>query len=144
MTDRGAKRPFTKEEVERGDLPPPLDPQSAAAKAVIDFMGEYYRVWNAKDARALATQIYRVSPERPMGTETGIQRTLDKASAEGWAYSTLDAVDIHSWGDGWLARGFYSRFTADGEPTAHARRLTAYVVRAFADGLRITDLPLVY
>jgi hypothetical protein len=145
MTNSGARRPYSAEAIERGDLPAPLDPKSAPASQVIEFIGDYFRIWNRKDANALATQIYRVDAAYPMGSQAGIQRALDRAAAEGWDYSTLDAIDVYPWdGEAYLARGLYSRFTADGGATAYAGRLTAYVVRAFPDGLRITDLPLVY
>ena len=59
--------------------------------------------------------------------------------------ATLDAIDIYPWGDdGYLARGLYSRFTADGGPMPPLNRLTAYVIKQFPDGFRITDLPMVY
>jgi hypothetical protein len=145
MTNSGARRPYSAEAIERGDLPPALDPKTAPASRVIEFISEYFRIWNRKDAKALAAQIYRVDPAYPTGSEAGLQRALDRAAAEGWDYSTLDAIDIHPWdGEGYLARGLYSRFTADGGATAYAGCLTAYVVRDFPDGLRITDLPLVY
>jgi hypothetical protein len=133
------------EAIERGDLPPALDASSPPASAVIAFLGEYFRTWNAKDAEGLASRIYRQDPGRPLQTEADMRRVLDRTVAEGWDYSTLDEVEVYPWGaDGYLARGLFSRFTADGTPLPPGGRLTAYVIKAFPDGLRITDLPLVY
>jgi hypothetical protein len=145
MTTENVNPPISAEAIERGDLPVALDPSATPASTVIGFMREYFRVWNAKDAQALATHIYRFGPGYPLQTEADIQRLLDRTVAEGWDYSTLDAIDIYAWdGEAYLANGLYSRFTADGRPMPPVRRPTAYVVKVFPDGCRITDLPLVY
>jgi len=145
MTRDQAPPPYSAEAIERGDLPRGLDAASPPASAVIAFMHNYFRSWNAKDAKALATDIYRFDPGRPLQTQADIQSLLDKTVADGWDYSTLDAIDIYPWGDdGYLARGLYSRFTADGGPMPPLNRLTAYVIKQFPDGFRITDLPMVY
>jgi hypothetical protein len=138
-------RPYSAEAIERGDLPAALDPGSPPASAAIGLMREYFRVWNAKDAHALATRIYRFGPNSPLQTEADIQQLLDRLVTEGWDYSTLDAIAIHPLdGESWLANGRFSRFTADGRAMPPANRPTAYVIKEFPDGLRIVDLPLVY
>jgi hypothetical protein len=145
MTRDQALPAFSAEAIERGDLPRAFDAASPPASAVIAFMHEYFRSWNAKDAKALASRIYRFDPGRPLQTQADIQRLLDRTVAEGWDHSTLDAIEVHAWGDdGYLARGLYSRFTAEGAAMPPLSRLTAYVIKEFPDGLRITDLPLVY
>jgi hypothetical protein len=138
-------RPYSAEAIERGDLPAALDPGSPPASAVIDLMHEYFRVWNAKDAHALATRIYRFGPNSPLQTEADMQQLLDRLVSEGWDYSTLDAIDVHPWdGEAWLANGRFSRFKVDGSPMLPLNRPTAYVIKEFPDGLRIVDLPLIY
>jgi hypothetical protein len=145
MSAQTENRPYGPEAIERGDLPAALDPASPPASELIDFMGEYFRVWNAKDAKGLATRIYRFGPGFRLQTEADFQKLLDDVAAEGWDYSTLDEIAIHPWdGEGYLANGLFSRFTAKGELLPPGRRPTAYVIRRFPDGWRFTDLPLVY
>jgi hypothetical protein len=133
------------EDIERGALTGALDPASPQARAATAFMDEYYRVWNAKDAEALAARIYRLPPGRPLQTVDDFRQVLARTQGEGWDYSTLHSVQVFPWGEGaWLVRGLFNRFAAGGRLLPPADRLTAYVVEAFPDGLRITDLPLVY
>ena len=140
-----ANQTLTGEAIERGDLPPALDATTAPADAVLALMHEYFRVWNARDASALHTDIYRLGPHGRLHSEADFRKVLDQVIADGWDYSTLDEVSIHPWGDdAFLANGRYSRFTAKGEPLEQVRTPTAYVIKRFPDGLRIVDLPLVY
>jgi hypothetical protein len=133
------------EEIERGALEGALDPASPQARAAMALMDAYYQVWNAKDAEALASRIYRLEPGRPLQTVDDFRGVLQRTMAEGWDYSTLSAVQVFPWDDdAWLVRGLFNRFAADGRLLPPADRLTAYVVKEFPDGLRITDLPLVY
>jgi hypothetical protein len=132
------------EDIERG-LTGALDPASPEARAAMALMDEYYRVWNAKDAETLASRIYRLPPGRPLRTPADFRRVLNETMAEGWDHSTLHAAEVFRWGEGaWLVRGLFNRFTADDRLLPPADRLTAYVVAQTPDGLRITDLPLVY
>ena len=138
-------RPYSAEAIEHGELPAALDPKSPPASELLAFMREYYRVWNAKDARGLATSIYRLGRGFRLQTQTDFQTLLNDLADEGWDYSTLDEIAIHPWdGEGYLANGLFSRFSAKGELMPPGRRQTAYVIRRFTDGWRITDLPLVY
>ena len=141
-----AERPaISAEEIERGALDGALDPASPQAQAAMALMDEYYRVWNAKDAETLASRIYRLPPGRPLRTVDDFRRVLARTQAEGWDYSTLHGAQVFPWSDGaWLVRGLFNRFAADGRLLPPADRLTAYVVAEFPEGLRITDLPLVY
>jgi hypothetical protein len=140
-----ARPAISTEDIERGVLTGALDPASPQARAAVAHMDEYYRVWNAKDAETLASRIYRLEPGRPLQTAADFRRVLAQTMAEGWDYSTLSAVQVFPWDDdAWLVRGLFNRFAADGRLLPPADRLTAYVVKEFPDGLRITDLPLVY
>lgn len=136
---------FSIEDIEHGDLPGALAPDSPAAKATVAHMDAYYKAWNAKDAETLASNIYRLEPHRPLQVPADFRRTLDKVAAEGWDYSTIKDIKVFPWKDGsWLVWGLFNRFTAAGTLLPPADRPTAYVVKAFPDGLRITDLPLAY
>ena len=126
----------------------PLDSQwkgDSGMKRYFAFMEEYYRRWNAKDAEGLAEHIYRLAPGRPLRTPADFERLLGQLAAEGWDHSSLSQMEVFPWGDAaWLVRGLFCRHAADGSVLPPADRLTAYVVERFPDGLRITDLPLVY
>lgn len=145
MTSARDRPAISAEEIERGALTGVLDSASPAARAAFAFMGEYYRRWNAKDADGLAEHIYRLAPGRPLQTAADFERLLGQLAAEGWDHSSLSQVEVFPWGDAaWLVRGLFCRHAADGGILPPADRLTAYVVERFPDGLRITDLPLVY
>jgi hypothetical protein len=137
--------PITAEMIEENRLPQALDPDAPPARAVIAFLRDYFEVWNAKDAAGLNGRIYRLDPGPRLQNQDDFQRLLDETRAGGWDRSTMDWITVHPYGEsGFLARIGYSRFTADGSLMPPANRLSAYVVKPFADGLRITALPLAH
>lgn len=136
----------TAEDIVAGRLTGALAADSPTVLAMVDFMADYYRCWNAKDAEALASRIYRLGPSGRLHTAADFKTLLAELVADGWDYSTLKDVEVFPWGDDgvWLVRGLFNRFAADGALLQPADRVTGYVVTEFPDGPRITDLPLVY
>lgn len=143
MTTNPPMGAFTPEAIERGELPPPLDPATPRAAAALALMRDYIKFWNARDAKGIADHIYRIHG-RPHGqTELNFRNLLEQTVAEGWDYSTLDDLQVFAWGEqDLLVRGFFSRFAADGRLLPPGPRLTAYVLTEFADGLRVSLVPM--
>jgi ketosteroid isomerase-like protein len=112
------------------------------AREAEDFVREYVRLWNAGDAAAITSRIYRFdAPNNPMGTAAGLQRQFDQLKAQGYARSeTLDVNGCLVSDNAALVELRYSRLKTDGTAMPPRERATLYQLRKSADGWRITEL----
>jgi len=117
-------------------VPALADERGKVIEAVMD---EYLRLWNAHDAAAVTTQIYRM--EGAMGTAAGLQRNFDQLKAQGYDRSTKTSVEGCLLSDTvGLAELRFTRWKTDGTPLGPKDRVSLYVLRKFPDGWRITEL----
>lgn len=114
------------------------DARARDAEAV---MTEYVRLWNAHDAAAISSRIYRLRPDHPMARQAGLQAEFDRLKAQGYARSLTTSLDACLLTPSQaLAQLRFTRLKTDGEPLPPRDRATLYVLRKFPDGWRITDL----
>jgi hypothetical protein len=108
-------------------------------KVIEAVMDEYLRLWNAHDAAAVTTRIYRM--EGAMGTAAGLQQNFDQLKAQGYDHSTKTSVEgcLLSETVG-LAELRFTRWKTDGTPLGPKDRVSLYLLRKFPDGWRITEL----
>jgi hypothetical protein len=117
-------------------IPARADERGKEIEAVMD---EYLRLWNAHDAGAVTTKIYRM--DGPMGTKEGLQANFDQLKAQGYDHSTKTSVEgcLLSDASG-LAELRFTRWKSDGTPLGPKDRVSLYLLRKFPDGWRITQL----
>ena len=113
----------------------------APAKDAEALMTEYVRLWNAHDAAAISSRIYRLGPGHPMGTQAGLQAEFDRLKAQGYDHSVTHALEgcLLTQGQA-LVQLRFSRLKTDGQPLPPKDRATLYILRKFPEGWRITDL----
>jgi hypothetical protein len=108
-------------------------------KVVEQVMDEYLRLWNAHDAQAVATRIYRM--DGPMGTPAGLQASFDQLKAQGYDHSTKISVQGCLLSDTTgLAQLRFTRWKTDGTPLGPKERVSLYLLKKFPEGWRITQL----
>lgn len=120
-----------------------LAPPAAAderARAVEDLMREYVRLWNAGDAEAITSRIYRLDGGGPTSTPEGLRSSFAALKQRGYSHSNLHSVEGCVISPNLaLARMHYSRMKTDGAPLA-ADLVTLYKLRRTPDGWRIAEL----
>jgi hypothetical protein len=115
-------------------------PASDPAASVEAFMWEYTKTWNRHDAAAIATDFYRMGPSVADQTAS-VQRQFDGLAAQGYDHSDIHAIKACMTGPDTAWAGMrFSRLKADGAPLPPTERASAYEVKKFADGWRITKL----
>jgi hypothetical protein len=113
-------------------------PREREVEAVMD---EYLRLWNAHDAAAITSRIYRFDGPNRMGERAGLEAEFARLKAQGYDHS--DKISIEAClltADSALAEFRFSRLKTDGTPLGPKDRATLYVLRRFPDGWRIVRL----
>lgn len=114
------------------------DAKAYEAQAVVT---EYVRLWNAKDAAAISSRIYRIRPDHPFATQAGLQAEFDRLKREGYDRSVTHSTETCLLTPNQaLAQLRFTRLKADGEPLPPRERGTLYLLRKFPEGWRIVDL----
>ena len=114
------------------------DGKAREAEAVVT---EYVRLWNAKDAAAISSRIYRMRPDHPFATQAGLQAEFDRLKREGYDRSLTHSTETCLLTPNQaLAQLRFSRLRANGEPLPPKDRASLYVLRKFPEGWRIVDL----
>jgi hypothetical protein len=110
------------------------------AREVEDLMREYVRLWNAGDAEAITSRIYRLDGGGPTSTPDGLKASFASLKARGYSHSNLHSVKGCLLSPNLaLAEMRYSRMKTDGSPLA-ANLATLYKLRRTSDGWRIAEL----
>ena len=108
-------------------------------KEIETVMDEYLRLWNAHDAAAITSRIYRM--DGPTGTAAGLQASFDQLKAQGYDHSTKASIEGCLLSDTTgLAEMRFTRWKTDGTPLGPKDRVSLYVLRKFPEGWRITQL----
>lgn len=109
------------------------------AKDVEALMGDYIRLWDAHDAHAIWTRIYRLDAAQPLKSEADLAAEFAGLKSQGYDHSDMTSVQ------GCLltpatatAVMRFSRLNTDGTPMPPKDRATLYMLRRFDDGWRIT------
>jgi ketosteroid isomerase-like protein len=114
------------------------DPPAAEVEA---FMANYIKLWNADDAQAITTQIYRFdTPGNPLQTIDGFQKSYTGLKAQGYDHS--DTHSIHACimnRTTALAEMRFARVKKDGSPIAPGtdNMASIYLLHKTADGWRV-------
>jgi hypothetical protein len=114
------------------------DERGAEVKA---FMEQYLKLWNAHDAAAITSRVYRFDSPNPMGDLAGLEAEFARLKAQGYDHSINAGIEACLIGpDQGLAEFRFSRVKADGAPLPPTDRASLYLLRRFPDGWRIVRL----
>jgi ketosteroid isomerase-like protein len=108
------------------------------------FMANYIKLWNADDAQAITTQIYRFdAPGNPLQTIEGFQKSYAGLKAAGYDHS--DTHSIHGCilnRNTALAEMRFGRVKKDGTPYApgSGTLVSVYLLHKTADGWRVGSM----
>ncbi len=100
---------------------------------------DYFKLWNAGDAAAITSRIYKFdNPANPMQKKEGLQANFDSLKARGYDHSELHNVDsCLAAPDLALVELKFSRLKTDG--TFLAKDLTSYyTLRKLPEGWRVS------
>jgi ketosteroid isomerase-like protein len=118
--------------------PAHADERGREVKAVMEA---YIGLWNAHDAAAVTSHIYRFDAPNPMSDEAGLAAEFARLKSQGYDHSVISGIEACVIGpDQAMAELRYSRLRADGTPLPPKDRATLYLLRHFPDGWRITRL----
>lgn len=122
-------------------LAPSVTLADARASEPEALLRQYVELWNAGDAEAISSRIYRLPPTNPFATRAGLEAEFARLKADGYSRSVTHALD------GCLLTPTqamvqlrFTRLKTDGAPLGPKDRATLYLVRKFPEGWRITDL----
>jgi ketosteroid isomerase-like protein len=111
------------------------------ARDVETLMADYTRLWSAKDAHAIWDHIYRLDPGQSFKSEADLAAEFARLTAQGYNHSDLQSVHgCLLTPKTALAVLRFSRLKADGTPLPPTNRASAYLLRRFDDGWRVTAL----
>ncbi len=111
------------------------------ANEIEAFMWGYTRAWNAHDAGAIARDYYRMN-ERDVAAQTEwSENAFANLRAQGWNHSNIHRIlgCVTGPDEGWAGMRF-ARLNVDGAPLPPPDRASAYALKKFSDGWRITAL----
>ncbi len=115
-------------------------PAQTAEQEVEAFMWAYTVAWNRHDAAMIADKFYRQGPSVEEET-AALKRTFDGLVAQGYDKSNIRAIKACITGPDTAWAGMrFSRLKANGEPLPPKDRASAYDLKRFEDGWRITRL----
>ena len=117
----------------------------AAAPAFADdkadmeaFMARYLTLWNAHDAAAITSDIYRLDGTHPWATRDGMKAEFDRLKAQGYDRSETHSITGCVLGpDTGQVELLYTRLKTDGSFMPPRDRASVYRLRRFADGWRV-------
>jgi hypothetical protein len=110
-------------------------------REVVNLIEEYLRLWNAGDAAAITSSIYRFDAPHPFATKEGLQKQFDALKSAGYSHS--DTLGIKAC---WINETQalvdlrYVRMKTDGTFMPPKERRTLYFVKKSDAGLRINNL----
>ena len=105
------------------------------------LMADYTRLWSAKDAHAIWTRLYRLDAGQMFHSEADLAAEFARLTAQGYDHSDLQSVHACLLTPkAALAVLRFSRLKADGTVLPPKDRASAYLLRRFDDGWRITAL----
>jgi hypothetical protein len=111
------------------------------ARDVEGLMADYTRLWSAKDAHAIWDRIYRLDSGQGFKSEADLAAEFARLTAEGYDHSDLQSVHACLLTPkAALAVLRFSRLKADGTALPPKDRASAYLLRRFDDGWRITAM----
>lgn len=119
----------------------PLAQADERGRDVEALMGDYIRLWNAHDAHAVWTRIYRLDAAQAMHSEADLAAEFARLKAQGYDHS--DLASIHAClltRQTAMAVMRFSRLKTDGTPLPPKDRASLYQLRRFDDGWRIASL----
>lgn len=111
-------------------------------KAQIEgVMTDYLKYWNAHDAGAITSRLYKLEPTHPWATEAGLKAEFDRLKSQGYSHSTNDGIKgcITSPDTGQVELRF-TRLKTDGTFMPPEKRLSIYRLKKFPEGWRIIGM----
>lgn len=104
-------------------------------------MNTYLKLWNAHDAGAITSTIYRLEGNNPWSTKEGLQAEFDRLKAQGYDKSDIQSVKgcILTPETGQVELRF-TRLKTDGTFMPPKDRISLYRLRKFPDGWRVTGM----
>ena len=122
-------------------LAPPTARADERGRDVEALMGDYIRLWNAHDAHAVWTRVYRLDAAQQMHSEADLAAEFARLKAQGYDHSDLQSIHACLMTPATaMAVMRFSRLKADGTPLPPKDRASVYLLRKFDDGWRITSL----
>jgi hypothetical protein len=117
------------------------DPAGAEVEA---FMTNYIKLWNADDAQAITTQVYKYdAPGNPMQTVEGFQKSYAALKAAGYDHSELKSIHACIMNRNTaLAEMRFARVNKDGAPYAPGmgNLVSLYLLHKTTDGWRVGSM----
>jgi hypothetical protein len=108
------------------------------------FMTNYIKLWNADDAQAITTQIYKFDVAgNPLQTVDGFQKSYQRLKANGYDHSDLHSIHACVTNPTTaLAEMRFARVNKDGQPYAPGmgNLATLYLLHKTADGWRVGSM----
>jgi hypothetical protein len=108
------------------------------------FMTNYIKLWNADDAQAITTQVYKYDvPGNAMQTVEGFQKSYMALKANGYDHSDLHSIHACIMNRNTaLAEMRFARLNKDGQPYAPGmgNLVSLYLLHKTADGWRVGSM----
>ena len=118
---------------------PVSDPMSPKEEVEAHMWG-YTETWNRHDAAGIARDFYRMGPSVEEQTAS-LERSFEGLRAQGYHHSDIHAILGCMTGEDTAWAGMrFTRLKADGEPLPPRDRASAYELKKFEDGWRITRM----
>ena len=115
-----------------------VDPDAAAIEAL---MHEYVQLFSDGQARAIAERIYRMEPYDVDAQTLRLEASMESLREQGYDHSEESSIEVCLLTDNQaLVELRYARYLTSGEPMPPADRATAYLLRRYDEGWRITNL----
>jgi ketosteroid isomerase-like protein len=103
------------------------------------LMGDYIVLWNAHDAHAIWTRVYRLDAAQPLHSEADLAAEFAGLRAQGYDHSDMASAHACLLTPATATAVMrFSRLKTDGTPMPPKDRATLYLLRKFDDGWRIT------
>lgn len=105
------------------------------------FVREYIRLWNARDAEAIWSRVYRLGPEGHVHSADEVKAWIAELSAQGFSHTDLHSVSASYVGpDEGAAEIRFTRVLNDGSVMGLPNRGARYRLIRFDDGWRIVQM----
>jgi hypothetical protein len=115
-------------------------PDVSPAAQVEAHMRGYTEAWNRHDSATIARDFYRMGPTVEEQTAS-LERGFENLRAQGYQKSDIHTILGCMTGEDTAWAGMrFTRLKADGEPLPPKDRASAYELKKFPDGWRITRM----